>query len=579
MRGAGRRPRPKESLNPPPPPTPLDHLRQYGVPPSRDSDASSRPSSIGMGGRSTTTSSSFELLYKDRSLQQSAISTINSYLSSLSFPTLKTPLPSAKEIISTLRFLLSRFEYPSSKLEEDLPFLLKSLNYPFKFNKSILKSPGTPHQWPSFLALIHWLVQIALFNDHLSPLADNDLDAYVLQCYSHYVRGDDDVVDELDGDFVERFEQKKANLKENVDVLGANFREQEAKAALRSAPSQKEMLEKDKGVLEEDVNKFHTIIGEFTERIASMGQVSEEKEKELEAKVQEKMRISEENDELKGRVETQTLNARDMDRMRRELQAVERDIAEAELARNTWEEKSWELDATIGHKSKELEALAMECNQAMRRLKLGNEFQYVLNPKGTTPSEIMGIDYKSKLKPALNSYADDIQKSSMAKLEELISLQQQSKENAAKIEGKRNHITALQSRIEELEAQLNSLKKEIRDYTYTCAAESKKMVEEVQMEAHNLDIVEGEAAEVLKTSKWRLQEAIKQSEEEIQMCARELFTLVDFVSKYKESVESRISEMKSNLTETAAAVSDAYKSSLPAQFGIAFNANLQFKKT
>jgi kinetochore protein NDC80 len=83
----------------------------------------------------------------------------------------------------------------------------------------------------------------------------------------------------------------------------------------------------------------------------------------------------------------------------------------------------------------------------------------------------------------------------------------------------------------------------------------------------------------VKTSKWRLQEAIKQSEEEIQMCARELFTLVDFVSKYKESVESRISEMKSNLTETAAAVSDAYKSSLPAQFGIAFNANLQFKKT
>ena len=85
-------------------------------------------------------------------------------------------------------------------------------------------------------------------------------------------------------------------------------------------------------------------------------------------------------------------------------------------------------------------------------MKLGNEFQYVLNPKGTTPSEIMGIDYKSKLKPALNSYADDIQKSSMAKLEELISLQQQSKENAAKIEGKRNHITALQSRIEEVSA-------------------------------------------------------------------------------------------------------------------------------
>ena len=50
------------------------------------------------------------------------------------------------------------------------------------------------------------------------------------------------------------------------------------------------------------------------------------------------------------------------------LQAVERDIAEAELARNTWEEKCWDLDTKIGHQFKELEALAMECNQAMRRL-------------------------------------------------------------------------------------------------------------------------------------------------------------------------------------------------------------------
>ncbi|KAK9989186.1 hypothetical protein SO802_029425 [Lithocarpus litseifolius] len=570
MRGAGGwRHRPKESLAAAqPPPTPVDQFRQFNQ--SRDSDASfgsSRPSS------SVGIPRSFDLLYKDRSLQQSALSTINSYLSSLSHPPFKASLPSAKEITDSLRFLLSRLQFPSSsKLDEDLPFLLKSLNYPFKFNKSILKAPGTPHHWPSILAIIHWLVQIALFNDNLSSsassppaLADNDLKSYVLQSYLHFARGDDDSVDALDGDFVERLERKKLDLKENVDVLSGNVRELEAKSeALRSAPSQKELLEKDKGLLEEDVSKFHTIIGEFTERMGSMEKALEEKEKELEAKVQERMRIAEENEELKRRVETQTLNARDMDRMRRELQAVERDIAEAELARNTWEEKSWDIDTKIGHQFKELEALAMECNQAMRRLKLGNDFQYVLNAKGSSPAEIMGIDYKSKLKPSLNSYADDIQKSSMEKLDELISLQQQSKENAAKIEGKRNNITALQSRIEELEAQLSLLKKETQEYTYSCAAEAKKMVEEVQMEAHNLDIVEREAAEVLKTSEWRLQEAVRQSEEEIQMCAREFFSLVDFVSKYKEYVESRISEMKSNLSETVVAVSDSYKNSLPA---------------
>ncbi|KAG6651963.1 kinetochore protein NDC80 homolog [Carya illinoinensis] len=576
MRGTGgRRRRPKESFNPAPTPTPLEHLRQFG----RDSDASfasSRPSSsVGIGRVAT-----FEL-YKERSIQQSAISTINSYLSSHSAAPLRTPLPSAKEITNTLNFLLSRLDFPSSKLDEDLPFFLKSLNYPFKFNKSILKSPGTPHQWPAFLALIHWLVQIALFNDHLStfspssPDRDNDeMKAYVLESYLHYIRGDDDAVDELDGIFVEKLERKKEDLRENVGVLGSNMGELEAKAeALRLGPSQKEVLEKEKGLLEEDVNKFHTIISEFSDRMAAMEKVLEEKERELEAKVEERKRICEENEELKRRVEAQTMNARDVERMRRELQALERDVGEAELARNTWDEKSWDLDATLGHKFKELEGLAIECNQAMRRLKLGNDFQYVLNAKGSTPSEIMGIDYKSKLKPALDSHADDIQKSSMAKLEELISLQQHSKENAAKIEGKRSHIVALQSRIDELEAQLSLLKKEIEDYTYRCAAEAKKMMEEVQSETHNLDVVEREAAEVLKNSELRLQDAIRQSEEDIQRHAYELFRLVDSVSRYKEYVESKISEMKSNLAEAAVTISDAYKGSLPAQFASVLNAN------
>ena len=76
----------------------------------------------------------------------------------------------------------------------------------------------------------------------------------------------------------------------------------------------------------------------------------------------------------------------------------------------------------------------------------------MLNGKGSTPAAVLGIDYKSTIKPALTSFADDIKKSSMAKLEELISLQQQSVETAAKIEQKKNRITALQSRIDEVSA-------------------------------------------------------------------------------------------------------------------------------
>ena len=84
------------------------------------------------------------------------------------------------------------------------------------------------------------------------------------------------------------------------------------------------------------------------------------------------------------------------------------------------------------------------------RLKLDSCHQYVLNAKGSTPADVMGIDYKTTLKPALDSFAEDIRRSSMMKLEELISLRQQSNENTAKIESKRSHMASLQPHIKEV---------------------------------------------------------------------------------------------------------------------------------
>ncbi|KAK7246825.1 hypothetical protein RIF29_41695 [Crotalaria pallida] len=569
----------KDSFIPPPTPPdfPYPHPHHHHFP-SRDSDASSRPSTAGAAPRSST----FDL-YKDRSFQQSAISSINSFLSSHNFHVIfkSSSFPSAKDIHETLRFLLSLLSFhSSSKLEDDLPLLLKRLHYPFKLNKSILKSPAAPHQWPTLLALIHWLVQLARFDAHLasstntmsSMLRTNLLHQYTVKSYIHFIAGDDDAVEDLDRNVRGDLERQREIAEEKAKDLAEEAKRFEAELEReRSAPSRKDALEKEKALLEEDVGKFHSIIEKLRKPIEETRKAIAEKEKEVEAKVEENRRIVEENEELKRRVEAQTFNARDVERMKRELQAVERDIGEAELARNAWEDKSWEIDNSLGHKFKDLEALAMDCNQALKRLKVGNGIQYQLNSMGTMPAEIMGIDHKLTLKPALNSFADDIKKSSMAKSEELISYQQKSNAIAVRIEEKRNHIAAVQSRIDEMEAQLNMKKKEAQDYRSRCSADAKAMSEDVQIAVHDLNIMEREAADVLKASELKLQEAMKQSEEDIQMHARELFKLVDSVSKYKEHVSSKISEMNRALSETATAVSDAYKGSLPAQFGDIFN--------
>ncbi|GAB4850206.1 hypothetical protein Ancab_029500 [Ancistrocladus abbreviatus] len=552
---------------------------------NRDSDASfcsSRPStsSIGIAGYGGTGGGRMAAASEPVN-KQAAIRNINAYLSSHNFPislSLK-PLPSTKDITETLRFVVSRIGFSITKLEDDLPLLLKYLNCPLKLQKSVLRAAPPPHAFPPLLAVINWLVQIADYSDHLSSddstglytlLQENPMMAYAFNSYSHYMRGEDDVVEALDREFVGKMEQERDSLANIVQGLESEIAKLEGKLkGLKSGPSPREVLENERQLLEADVKKFHDFIGSLTDGIALMEKALEEREKELSAKVEEKKRICEENEELKRRIEMQGINSRDAERMKRELQAVEREIGETDAARSAWEEKCWDLDATIGQKFKELETLSKECNQALRRLKFGSDFQYSLNAKGYTPADILGIDYKSKLKPVIESFADEIKKSSMSKLEELIALQQQATEMNSKIEVKKSHIAALQSHIAEMEAHLNFIKKETQDYLSRCADEAKQMMEDVEVESRSFDNTEKEAMDTLKAAELKLQETMRQSEEEIQTCAYELFALIDSVSKYKENMESKISEVRKDLVGAAKSISNAYRSTLPGHFQLA----------
>ncbi|RVW78541.1 hypothetical protein CK203_049800 [Vitis vinifera] len=194
---------------------------------NRDSDASfasSRPSSLGINRSSTGDA------LTDRSYQFSAIRTINFFLASHSSPlSLKPPLPSTKDISETLKFLISQLDFPTTKLEDDLPILLKHLNCPIKLNKPTLKAPGTPHAWSPLLGVMHWLVQIALYNDHLvsNLLCFDNTFVYALVSYLHYIRGDDDGMEAVDREFMGKLERERDAVAEGVKALEKEVTERE----------------------------------------------------------------------------------------------------------------------------------------------------------------------------------------------------------------------------------------------------------------------------------------------------------------------------------------------------------------
>ncbi|CAI8586525.1 unnamed protein product [Vicia faba] len=344
------------------PPTPLNSHRDSDV-----SLASSRSSSIGIHSLD---------VYKDRSYQQNTTATINSFLASQDLNVSFKPFssPSAKHIHQTLIFLVGLLDFNINKIE-DLPPLLKFMNYPHKLNKSVLKSPAAPHQWPSILALIHWLVQSCQIHlsfsspSHTTTLQTNNIVfQYSLNAYLNFIRGDDEAISELDHEIRTRILREKSNADNTLAAAEQKVSELEAQLeGLRSAPSQKDLLDKEKEMLQGDVIKFHKIIDEFGLRIESKERDLVEKEKQLQAKVVESDNICQENKMLKKKVESQPFNTRDVERMKRELQAAERDAGEAELARNDWEEKCWELDRTLANNIRDLEPITRDCNQALKR--------------------------------------------------------------------------------------------------------------------------------------------------------------------------------------------------------------------
>ncbi|CAH9120847.1 unnamed protein product, partial [Cuscuta epithymum] len=245
--------------------------------------------------------------------------------------------------------------------------------------------------------------------------------------------------------------------------------------------------------------------------------------------------------------------------MKRELQALEGIIAEIEDARNKWEEKGWELDSMMEHNLEKLEQLMIECNQAMRRLKLGKELHYQLEAKGSSLEEVLGVDYKSILKPALASLEEEIKKSSMEKIEALISLQQLSVDRTTKIESKKNHLTSLQAHIDEVEGQPERIQRKTLEITSRCASEAKNMAENIEAEGQRIELVEKEASAFLNALNAKLQEVTIQSEKEVQDCARQLFATLDSLSKYKEYVALKAAVMRNGLLETASTIANLHK--------------------
>jgi kinetochore protein NDC80 len=74
----------------------------------------------------------------------------------------------------------------------------------------------------------------------------------------------------------------------------------------------------------------------------------------------------------------------------------------------------------------------------------------MLNTKASSPVELLGTSYKTIMKPALNSLADEARRISILKHDESVELEKQSQRNAKILSEKKNHISVCQTKTDEV---------------------------------------------------------------------------------------------------------------------------------
>ena len=297
-------------------------------------------------------------------------------------------------------------------IDAEVPPLLKQLRYPFERNitKTSLASVGGGN-WSTFLALLHWMMQVAQMMEQYSTgvyddacieagydvTADRITFQFLSDAYREWLSIEDDDDDE---------EEAKRRIQPHIDVMAAKFEqanqsnlqqlkalEEESKALqeqidelAKSAPKLAE-LDKTIKVLEEDRVKFENYNLKMEEKVEKYSHRADLIQQEIEKCDQEMREAEEERNALQRKVDEQGLNIQDIDRMNTDRERLQKNMEVASARLEESKDRTSKKEAETGAKLDELELNVENFNR------LG----YDVGVVPSTALHAQGYDYELRL--------------------------------------------------------------------------------------------------------------------------------------------------------------------------------------
>ena len=299
-------------------------------------------------------------------------------------------------------------------IDAEAPPLLKQLRYPFEKNisKSQLAAAGGGQNWPTYLGLLHWMMQLSKMMEYFSTgaydeacveagydvAADRITFQFLSDAYREWLSIEDDDEDD---------EEAQKRIQPHVQAMAAKFEqanqynleqvkqlEEESKGLKdqieelsKSAPRLAKLDETIK-VLEEDRVKFENYNQSLEAKIEKYQHRAELLQHEIE-KCDQEMRDAEGvRDELQRKIDDQGISLQDIDRINTEHARLQKGNDTTSARLDETKERVSQKEADAGAKLDELESTVQRFN--------GLAYQIGITP--STAQNARGHDFELSLK-------------------------------------------------------------------------------------------------------------------------------------------------------------------------------------
>ncbi|ORX94356.1 hypothetical protein K493DRAFT_203556, partial [Basidiobolus meristosporus CBS 931.73] len=512
---------------------------------------------------------------RDKSWQHDTIRALTEFLietgynQPISTKTLQTP--TSKDFQSIFKFLYAkldpRYVY-QKKFEEEVPGLLKGLKYPFadQISKSQLYAVGSMHSWPNLLGMLQWIMDLIICVDKLnhSPefdgqpgnepaFQDEMFFKYISRSYIAFLSGDDNYED-MEQDLTIHFEQKLDHIETEISKLNKEIEQlQQEHEGYVSVESPLVAAQKEHDILKSDTEKFTEYLNHLQSKKEKLQDSNVALTEEVQSKEQELGQLEEEKADLQRQVDEQEISMTDVERMNAERDQLSKNLNTANSRLEEINKTSWEKEIETQKKLDDVERVIQEFNSFAYKLGLipsdspyanGIEFDIKLNQHATRVEEMVSVDIKNVIRPALMELRSNLNSSLHHTEDEAIVLQENLDRLTETVADKLDELKSMENRIQKLVTQHQDEKEAANRENTASNTEMDNLEQELQrMRLEGNTGLLGSQQRVQKIQIEYDQLLLKCNEKK-EEAGREILRILEELISFKSHVENSLSDLE-----------------------------------